>query len=202
MSMEEINRLLTIVIPVKNEEGNLPKCLENIAEFENVIVVDSESTDSTKQIASDFGRELVEFHWNGRFPKKRNWVIQNYKFKTPWVMFLDADERITPAFVDELYEKLTAETDKEEASEDRIDAWICYYDNWFIDRLLRHGDVMRKTAILRIGTGGYEKIDEDHWSHLDMEIHEHLQVKGKIGYIKSRLEHYDKRSLEIGRAHV
>ena len=63
-------------------------------------------------------------------------------------------------------------------------------------RMLRHGDVMRKTAILRLGTGEYEKIDEHGWSKLDMEIHEHLQVEGEIGVIKARLEYHDKRSLE------
>ena len=65
-----------------------------------------------------------------------------------------------------------------------------------MDRMLRHGDVMRKTAILRVGCGEYERIEENNWSNLDMEIHEHLHVKGRIGEIKARLEHHDKRSLE------
>ena len=39
------------------------------------------------------GWERIDFKWDGKFPKKRNWVLRNYKFKTPWVLFLDADER-------------------------------------------------------------------------------------------------------------
>ncbi len=97
-----MNDLLTIVIPVKNEEKNLSMCLENIKAFGNVIVVDSGSTDRTLEIAAEFGREVVQFRWNGQFPKKRNWVLRNYEFKTPWVMFLDADERIISAFCEEL----------------------------------------------------------------------------------------------------
>ena len=89
-----LNSLLSIVIPVKNEERNLAECLENIKAFENVIIVDSGSTDRTLEIAKEFGREVVQFEWNGQFPKKRNWVLRNYQFKTRWVMFLDADERI------------------------------------------------------------------------------------------------------------
>ena len=180
---------ITIVIPVKNEEKNLPGCLENIKAFKNVIIADSGSSDRTLGIAAEFGREVVQFEWNGQFPKKRNWVLRNYQFKTPWVMFLDADERITEGWLKEAGDKLANALDD-------VDAWICFYDNWFMGRMLRHGDAMRKTAILRVGRGEYERIEESNWSRLDMEIHEHLHVKGRIGEIKARLEHHDKRSLE------
>lgn len=184
-----LDDLLTIVVPVKNEERNLVACLENIKSFTHVVVVDSNSTDRTCEIAAEYGREVVQFKWNGHFPKKRNWLLQTYSFQTPWVMFLDADERLMPKWLEEAEQKLTN-------APDDVDAWICYYDNWFMGRLLRHGDVMRKTAILRVGHGEYERIEEDHWSCLDMEIHEHLHVEGRIDEIKSRLEHHDKRSLE------
>lgn len=187
MNLKSLDNLLTIVIPVKNEEKNLSACLENVREFGHVVVVDSGSTDATRRIAADFGREVVDFHWDGRFPKKRNWVLRNYRFQTPWVMFLDADERLTPSFVDELAATLPRT---------EHDAFVCYYDNWFMDRMLRHGDVMRKTAVLRVGAGEYERIEENNWSQLDMEIHEHLQVRGTIGEIMAHLEHHDKRSLE------
>ena len=185
--MIDIFDSITIVIPVKNEAKNLPECLENIKAFKHVIVVDSGSTDGTLDIAAKFGREVVQFKWNGEFPKKRNWLLRNYKFKTPWVMFLDADERLSPAYCEELGRTRPSA---------KCSAFICFYDNWFMGRMLKHGDAMRKTAVLRIGQGEYEKIDEHGWSNLDMEIHEHLQVKGTIGTIKARLEHHDRRSLE------
>ncbi len=185
-----LNSLLTIVIPVKNEEINLPICLENVKQFNHVVVVDSGSTDRTHEIAQQFGREVVQFKWDGKFPKKRNWLLRNYAFKTPWCLFLDADERITDAWLNEATERLS------EALNSSIDAFICYYDNWFMGRVMRYGDAMRKTAILRIGAGEYERIEENAWSKLDMEIHEHLVVKGEIAEISSRMEHYDKRSLD------
>lgn len=181
-----MNDLLTIVIPVKNEELNLPECLEAIKDLANVVVVDSGSTDSTCKIAADYGREVVQFKWDGRFPKKRNWILRNYKFKTPWVMFLDADERPGDGFWKEVRARLPNSD---------CDAYIIFLDNWFMGRLLRHGDTARKTAILRIGAGEYERIEEQHWSQLDMEVHEHMVVKGKIGKIKTHIEHYDKRTL-------
>ena len=91
--MIDIFDSITIAVPVKNEEKNLPECLENIKAFKHVIVVDSGSTDGTLDIAAKFGREVVQFKWNGEFPKKRNWLLRKYKYKTPRVMFLDADDR-------------------------------------------------------------------------------------------------------------
>ena len=182
-----IGDLLTVVVPVKNEEANLAICLDRLAVLRHVVVVDSGSTDGTQSIATRYNREVVQFKWNGEFPKKRNWVLRNYRFKTPWVMFLDADERLTDAFVDEITELLPVTN---------CDAFICYYDNWFMGRMLRHGDTMRKTAVLRVGAGEYERIDEHDWSKLDMEIHEHIQVRGSIGVVHAHLEHHDRRSLE------
>lgn len=182
----------SIVIPVKNDAGNLAECLPLLGEFDDVRIVDSGSTDDTAKIAAEFGREVVQFHWDGKFPKKRNWALRNLTFQHPWVLFLDADERMTPAFAAELGAFLRSN----EAAD--VDVISCVYDNWFAGRLLRHGDAMRKTAIVRVGSAEYERIDEDHWSNLDMEIHEHLQSKreGAVHEISARLEHHDKRSLD------
>lgn len=182
----KLDELLTIVIPVKNEEKNLPECLEKIKDFSHVVVVDSGSTDATCEIAERYGREVVQFIWNGQFPKKRNWLLRNYKFQTPWVLFLDADERISKAQIQEL-EGVLATT--------KHDALIMYMDNWFMGRVLRYGDSPRKTNMLRLGTGEYERIEEKNWSKMDMEVNEHLIVKGTVGTLKNHLEHYDKRLL-------
>ena len=202
--MQSLSDLLTIVIPVRNEEQNLPACLENVETFKHVVVVDSGSTDRTKEIFEGLrsnvsgpkdGWHWLDFKWDGKFPKKRNWVLANYRFKTPWALFLDADERMTEAWKREAAALLGS------ASAERCDIIKCYYDNWFMGRMLRHGDVMQKTAMVRVGAAEYEKIDEDNWSSLDMEIHEQLQVKGsgeggRVGEIRARMEHHDRRSFE------
>ncbi|MDA3924613.1 MAG: glycosyltransferase family 2 protein [Kiritimatiellae bacterium] len=177
---------LSIVIPVKNEEKNLAPCLELLKEFDEVVIVDSGSNDATCNIAAEFNRPVVLFVWDGKFPKKRNWILKNYKFKYPWVLFLDADERMTNAFIKELSAVLPVT---------KHDAFLIRYDNWFLGRLLKHGDQMRKTALLRVGTGEYERVEENSWSLLDMEVHEHLVVNGSIGMINAQLEHHDKRTL-------
>ena len=180
--------MLTVVVPVKNEEKNLPECLESVKALANVVVVDSGSTDATCEIAARYGREVVRFRWDGKFPKKRNWMLRNYKFKTPWVMFLDADERVTAAFLEETAATLP--------STSHAVFYVCF-NYWFMGRLLKHGKTPRKTAIVKVGHGEYEHIDERQWSNFDMEVHEHiLPFEGaSCGTIRGRLEHFDKRSL-------
>src|SRR5262245_49991242 len=89
---------VTVVVPVKNEAVNLPECLATLGGFTEILVVDSRSTDRTVEIAKAGGATVLDFRWTGGFPKKRNWVLQTFAFKTEWVLFLDADERLTPEF--------------------------------------------------------------------------------------------------------
>src|ERR1700733_12143073 len=93
---------VSVVIPVRNEEANIAKCLGNLQRFRDIVVVDSGSTDRTIEICRSYRCVLLNFNWDGQFPKKRNWVLRNYKFKTDWILFLDADEQVTDRFVSEL----------------------------------------------------------------------------------------------------
>ena len=78
---------LTIAIPVKNEESNLAVCLQAIGtDFSGrVVVIDSASRDATSDVACSYGAEVIDFHWDGHFPKKRNWFLRNHTPSTDWV---------------------------------------------------------------------------------------------------------------------
>jgi hypothetical protein len=65
-----------------------------------------------------------------------------------------------------------------------------------LEQKLRGGDAFRKLALFRVGAGEYEKIEEDNWSHLDMEVHEHPVLEGSIGEISAPIEHNDFRGLK------
>ncbi|QMU27435.1 glycosyltransferase family 2 protein [Adhaeribacter radiodurans] len=175
---------LTVAIPVKNEERNLPGCLAAIGSTlaQEIIVLDSGSTDRTKEIAKEFGAKVLDFTWDGKFPKKRNWFLRTYKPITKWVLFLDADEYLTNDFKLELREKLKFD--------DKVGYWLNYTVN-FLGKQLKGGYPLRKLALFRVGFGEYEQIDEDQWSKLDMEVHEHPVLTGDIGVIQSKIDHKD-----------
>lgn len=177
---------LTIAIPVKNEELNLPKCLSAIGIdlVSHIVVIDSNSTDRTKDVAKKHGVEVIDFVWDGRFPKKRNWFLRNYSFKTKWVLFLDADEYLTPEFKSELHDTLNRG--------DKAGYWLSY-TTYFLGKELKGGYPLRKLALFKVNSGEYEHIDEERWSHLDMEVHEHPIVEGEVGVIKSKINHHDFR---------
>ena len=93
---------LTVLLAVKNEAANLPKCLEALRPVERVLVVDSGSTDETVSIAQNAGAEVVTFYYQGGYPKKRQWALNTQNIRTPWVLLLDADEVVPDALWEEI----------------------------------------------------------------------------------------------------
>lgn len=179
---------LTIALPVRNEERNLPGCLAAIGNglASRIVVIDSGSTDRTQQIATEFGADVVAFEWNGKFPKKRNWYLRNHPVTTKWILFLDADEYLTEEFKKELRQALERD--------DKVGYWLSY-TIYFLGKQLKGGYPLRKLALFKVGAGEYERIDEEQWSKLDMEVHEHPILTGEVGVIKSKIDHQDFRGV-------
>lgn len=180
---------LTIAIPVKNEEKNLPACFEAIGKnfAKQIVVIDSGSIDRTREIAAAYGAEVIDFAWNGQFPKKRNWYLRNHPPQTKWIMFLDADEYLTKAFKNEVRDALQ--------HNENIGYWL-NYTIYFLGKPLKGGYHLRKLALFCVGKGEYERIDEDQWSQLDMEVHEHPALTGRVGMIRSKIDHRDFRDVK------
>ena len=178
---------ITVIVSVKNEELNLPSCLDKLVRFSQIIVVDSGSTDDTITIAKSKGVEVLQFEWNGKFPKKRNWVLQNANLLNEWILFLDADEFVSQDFVDEIAIKIQDPT---------YNGFTIQFQNYFMGKKLRYGYEFKKSALFKKSKGTYEKIDEDLWSHLDMEVHEHPIIEGKVGVISAKVIHKDYKNLD------
>ncbi len=179
---------LTIALPVRNEERNLPGCLAAIGKdlASRIVIIDSGSTDRTQEIAKEFGAEVVDFVWDGKFPKKRNWFLRNHAINTKWILFLDADEYLTDSFKADLRESLS--------KDDKVGYWLSY-TIYFLGKQLKGGYPLRKLALFKVGAGEYERIDEEQWSKLDMEVHEHPVLQGEVGVIKSKIDHQDFRGV-------
>jgi len=179
---------LTVAIPVRNDAAILGACLRALGTdlARRIVVIDSGDEDGTAAVAARFGAEYLRFDWDGRFPKKRNWFLRNHTPGTAWVLFLDADEIITPHFKEELRRVLP--------SSELAGYWLRYSIH-FAGRRLRHGYPLKKLALFRVGSGEYERIEEEHWSSLDMEVHEHPVLDGPVGEIRSRIDHRDNRGI-------
>jgi glycosyltransferase involved in cell wall biosynthesis len=137
---------LTVVILTKDEERNLPTCLASFTLLQPVVwIVDSGSTDRTVVIAEAAGCRIVAHPFENH-AAQLNWALDNLAIDTPWVMRLDADERLTPELARELVEKLpTLPADvggllvkRRVYFWGRWIRWGGYYPTWLL-RVWRHG---------------------------------------------------------------
>jgi glycosyltransferase involved in cell wall biosynthesis len=175
---------LSVLIPAKNEAANLRECLASVSFADELVVVDSASIDGTSAIAADAGARVVQFTWNGKFPRKKNWALENVPWRNEWVLIIDADERITSELEAEIRLAIQR-TDVDGFYLNRrfwfLDGWInhCgYFPSWNL-RLFKH----RK--------GRYERMDAVSDGHSgDNEVHEHVLLDGRVEYLAPPMEHY------------
>lgn len=179
---------ISVIIAARNEEKNLARCLESLRNASEVYVVDSGSTDATVEIARSFGAKVVQFHYQGGWPKKRQWAMQNLPLACDWIFLLDADESLTPALEAEIQQAIR-----------QPDINGCYVSlqMHFLGRLLRHGGAgFWKLSLFRRGKGGYEcRLTDQDASMADMEVHEHVVVEGKTVRLANPLVHHNVESL-------
>lgn len=92
---------VSALILTLNEEINLGECLESLSWCEDVVVLDSLSTDRTREIASQWGARVITRQFDN-WSAHQNWAVSNIEFRNPWVLYLDADERCPPELRDEV----------------------------------------------------------------------------------------------------
>ena len=152
-----------------------------------IYVIDSYSNDKTTSIAESMGAEVIKFKWNGKLPKKGGWFLANYKIKTKWILFLDADEILTESFKSEI-KKILPKTN--------FKGFYVSYSVYFLGKKLKGGIKMKKLSLFQTNYGSYEQIEDDSRSKLDIEVHEHPIIQGNVGSIKSEIDHKDFSGIE------
>lgn len=163
---------LSVVIPTYNEEDYLYRALYSVKFADEIIVVDSFSSDNTLEIAKQFNCKIVERKFDN-FSNQKNYALQ---FATcDWVLFLDADERITSSLQQEISDTI---------NQAKHTAYKLNFPHFFMNRFLYHHSSNVTRLVLR------EKC------HFEGSVHEKLVVKGSIGKLKNPVLHYTYKGLE------
>ena len=165
--------MISVVILTLNEELNLPRCLEAISLCDDVLLVDSFSSDATLKIAAEHGARVVQRAFDN-FAGQRNFAVEHCELKYEWVFHLDADEVMTPELLAEILGCIT-ETDK--------DAYRVSSKLMFDGKFLRHAGLFpwyqvrlgrrEKLRFTQVGHGQREQLPSD-----------------KIGTLKNSLLHF------------
>jgi glycosyltransferase involved in cell wall biosynthesis len=168
---------LTVLVPTFNEEGNIRACLEAVKWADEIFIVDSYSTDRTLEIAREYTDRIVQHEYVNSAAQK-NWAIPQARH--PWVLIVDADERVTPALRDEILQILI--------SNSPCAGYTIYRQNHFMGKPIRFCGWQRD-RVLRLfkrDAGRYE----------DKEVHANIILNGSTSLLKNKLLHFTFTSFE------
>ncbi len=180
---------ISVLIPVKNEERNLPDCLASVAWSDDIFVVDSHSADRTEEISRSAGAQVVQFDYDGGARKKKNWALDTLPFKHEWVLIVDADERVPPVLKEEMFAAIQAGD---------ADGFYLNRRFYFMSRWIRHGGWYPSwnLRLFRHRLGRYETLGAAAGAQSgDVETHEHVVLNGRVAYLRHDLIHEDYRDL-------
>lgn len=175
--MEKERPKISALVTTYNEERNIKECIESISWADEIVVVDSYSTDRTVEIIKSF--PAVNFYQREYYgaASQKNWAMD--KTTHPWIFIIDADERVTPQLRDEILK--TIENPKYEAYYIRRVAYFMdkpiRFSGWQHDRVIR---------LVKRGVGRYP----------NKRVHADMKVDTEVGYLKNPLIHYMIESFE------
>lgn len=169
---------LSGIILTKNEEGNIKDAIKSLDFADEIIVVDDDSVDKTREYARQLKAKVFPRPLNGDFASQRNFALQ--KVLGDWVLFLDADERVDS----ELKEEIISEISRKNNS---YDGYLLKRQDIFAGKKLKHGETA-SLSLLRLGKRGAGK-----WAR---QVHEVWNVAGKTKTLKGSLLHYSHPNLK------
>ena len=166
---------LTVIIPTFNEEKNIEACLQSVKWADEILVVDSFSTDRTLNISRNYTTRILQHEYVNSAAQK-NWAIPHATHD--WILILDSDERVTPALKDEIRQLLRRGPDK--------DGYWIHRDNYLMGRRVKHSGWGRD-RVLRLFR---KKLGRYHEKRVHAEVN--LQ---DTGILVGRLDHHSVSSM-------
>jgi glycosyltransferase involved in cell wall biosynthesis len=168
---------LSVAIITKNEEENIRACLESVSFARQIIIIDSGSTDKTLEIIAEFGCEIYSEEWRGFGPQKQSAIE---KCRLPWILVLDADERVPPQTA-EIIKKIVTDPQTPETG------FSFPRKNYFQGRWIKHAGWWpdRVIRLFRKESGQITSAT----------VHEAVEVEGVVGTLAFPIEHCTESSL-------
>jgi glycosyltransferase involved in cell wall biosynthesis len=163
---------LTAIVPTGNEEHNIREVLESVSFADEIMVVDSLSTDKTLEIAREFTDTILSRKYQYSASQK-NWAIPQAKHE--WILLVDADERVTPKLKDEIIAIL-----KNPPKDDTVAYWI-YRMNHFMGKRIKYSG-WQNDKVIRL-------FKKSHCHYEDKMVHAEIIADGKVGFLKNRFLH-------------
>jgi glycosyltransferase involved in cell wall biosynthesis len=170
-----MQELLSTIILTYNEAENLPGCLESISGWGDIVIVDSGSTDGTREIGEKQGARICQHPFES-FARQRNWALENCDVKTSWVLFIDADEVATPEFREAITRAI-------QSADDSIAGFYCCWKMMLGSRWLRRSDSFPKWQFRILRRGRATFIDSGHGQ-------KEGAIDGRLGYVHEPYLHY------------
>jgi (heptosyl)LPS beta-1,4-glucosyltransferase len=169
---------LSVVIITKNEEHNIRDCLQSVSWADEILVVDAESEDRTKELAGEFTPHVFVRPWSG-FGAQKNFGIG--QAGSDWILILDADERVSREIKEEIQDLIRSWVEGDPVAFE-IPRRNIFYGKW-----VRWGGAYPDCQIrlFRKGKAQYNNV----------EIHENLLVSGDVGRLQGHFEHYTERKI-------
>lgn len=162
---------LTAIIPTGNEEHNIEEAIKSVSFADEVMVVDSFSTDRTVEIAKKHTDFVIQREYENSTSQK-NWAIPQANYE--WILLLDADERVTPKLKKEIQSILEKGTDKS--------AFWIRRQNHFMGKKVKYSG-WQTDAVIRL-------FKRDECRYENKHVHGEIITEGKVSRLKNKLEHY------------
>jgi len=175
---------VSVLVPARNEAENLRRCLPALAWADEVFVVDSHSTDATAAVVAEHGATLVQFDFNGSYPKKKNWALEALPFRNEWVLIVDADEVVVPELAEEVARRTAA---------DEADGFELNMKYFFLGRRIKHCGYAEawNLRLFKHRLGRYERMPVAPGTNTgDNEAHEHVELQGRVARLAHELDHH------------
>ncbi len=168
---------ITALAITYNEEENVNRYIENLSFVDEIIFVDSQSTDNTVKIAEKLGVKVIQRKFDD-FSNQRNFAIQ--QAKNDWIVFFDLDEIMTPSLEKEIIKKITYPSDKV--------AYFVKRNFYFLGKKMKFGGWQNDKAI--------RLFNKNYCTYNGNLVHEVIKTQGKTGKLKNSVDHFSYKNFD------